>query len=191
MKPQHLLLGLGGFVLVVGMWLMSIYNGLVAKEQAVTAQWAQVETSYQRRFDLIPSLVESTKGIFEQEQEVFGTIAQARQNYAGASSQAEQVAAANQLESALSRLLVIVENYPQLESNQSVLALMDELAGTENRINVERRNYNEITQEYNTQIKTVPTAFIAGMFGFAEKPYFESVEGADEAPTVDLSTDDE
>lgn len=190
MKANQILLGIGGVVLVLVMWLVGAYNGLVQKDQAVDSQWAQVEASYQRRFDLIPSLVESTKGIFEQEQEVFGTIAEARQGYAGAQSPEEQVAAANQLESALSRLLVIVENYPELRSNESVLALMDELAGTENRINVERRNYNEVARDYNVQVKSVPTVFIAGMFGFAEKPYFEAAENADVAPQVDLSTDD-
>jgi LemA protein len=190
MKANQILLGIGGFIIILAFWLVGAYNGLVQKDQAVDSQWAQVEASYQRRFDLIPSLVESTKGIFEQEQEVFGTIAEARQGYAGAQSQEEQVAAANQLESALSRLLVIVENYPQLQSNESVLSLMDELAGTENRINVERRNYNEVARDYNTHVKSVPTVFIAGMFGFADKPYFEAAENADVAPQVDLSTDD-
>lgn len=189
MKTNQILLGIGAVVIVLGMWLMGAYNALVQKDQAVTSQWSQVEASYQRRFDLIPSLVESTKGIFEQEQAVFGQIADARQGYAGAQTQSEKVAAANQLESALSRLLVIVENYPQLQSNQTVLALMDELAGTENRINVERRTYNDITQNYNTHVKSVPTVFLAGFFGFGEKPYFEAAEGAEVAPKVDLSVE--
>jgi LemA protein len=189
MKINQLLLGLGVLVVVIGMWLMGAYNGLVQKDQAVTGQWAQVETTYQRRFDLIPNLVESTKGILEQEQAVFGQIAEARQGYAGAQTQTEKVAAANELESALSRLLVIVENYPQLQSNTTVLALMDELAGTENRINVERRTYNDLTRDYNTHIKSIPTVFLAGMFGFDEKEYFEAAAGAEEAPKVDLSVE--
>lgn len=187
MKATQLLLGLGAAVVVIGMWLMGAYNTMVQKDQVVTSQWAQVETSYQRRFDLIPSLVESTKGIFEQEQAVFGKIAEARQGYAGAKTQSEKVAAAGELESALSRLLVIVENYPQLQSNTTVLALMDELAGTENRVSVERRNYNDVTRDYNTHIKSVPTVFLANLFGFDEKEYFEAAEGAETAPKVDLS----
>jgi len=190
MKTNQILLGLGGIALFAVVWLVGAYNGLVQKDQAVDGQWAQVETSYQRRFDLIPSLVESTKGIFEQEQEVFGTIAEARQGYAGAQTQEEQVEAANNLESAISRLLVIVENYPELTSNETVLSLMDELAGTENRINVERRNYNDVARDYNTHVKSVPTVFIAGMFGFADKPYFEAAAGAEVAPEVDLSVDE-
>jgi LemA protein len=190
MKANKLLLGLGGAVLVIGMWLMGMYNGLVAKDQVVDSQWAQVETQYQRRFDLIPGLVASTKGIFKQEQEVFGNIAEARQGYSGANTQEERVDAANNLESALSRLLVIVENYPQLQSNQTVLALMDELAGSENRVSVERKRYNDVARDYNTQIKTFPTMLLAGMFGFDVKPYFESTQGADLAPQVDLSIGD-
>jgi LemA protein len=189
MKMQQVLLGVGALVIVLGMWLMGSYNGLVQKDQAVTGQWAQVEASYQRRFDLIPNLVESTKGILEQEQAVFGQIAEARQGYAGAGTQEEKVAAANQLEGALSRLLVIMENYPQLQSNTTVLALMDELAGTENRINVERRNYNDVTRDYNTHVRSFPTVIMANMFGFSSKPYFEAAAGAEQAPQVDLSTD--
>lgn len=171
-----------------GIWLAGSYNGLVRLSQDVDAQWAQVETQYQRRYDLIPNLVESTKGIFTQEQEVFGQIAEARTRYAGAESQGEQVAAANELESALGRLLVIVENYPQLQSNQTVLALMDELAGTENRVSVERKRYNDIARTYNTKVKTIPTVFIAGWLGFSDKAYFAAVSDAAEAPTVDLNT---
>jgi LemA protein len=186
MKLTQILLGLGGLVVVIGLWLMGIYNGLVGQNQAVEAQWAQVETQYQRRFDLIPNLVEATKGIFDQERTVFDNIAKARQGYAGAGSQEAKVAAAGELESALSRLLVIVENYPQLKSNETVASLMDELAGTENRISVERKRYNEVTQSYNTQLKTFPTVLIAGMFGFTAKPYFESASGAEVAPAVNL-----
>ncbi len=171
-----------------GIWLAGSYNGLVRLSQDVDAQWAQVETQYQRRYDLIPNLVESTKGIFTQEQEVFGQIAEARTRYAGAESQGDQVAAANELESALGRLLVIVENYPQLQSNQTVLALMDELAGTENRVSVERKRYNDIARTYNTKVKTIPTVFIAGWLGFSDKAYFAAVSDAAEAPTVNLNT---
>ncbi len=175
-------------VAVIGLSLVSTYNNLVTKTQNIDGQWAQVETQYQRRFDLIPNLVNSVKGLFEQEQDVFGDIAKARQNYAGASSVDQKAQAASQVESALGRLLVIVENYPQLQSNTAVLGLMDELAGTENRVSVERRRYNDIVKDYNTTIKRFPTNLIANLFNFDVRAFFEAVEAAEEAPTIDLST---
>lgn len=186
MKIKNPLLIVVGIVLLFGFYMIGVYNSLVSTAQEVDNQWAQVETQYQRRFDLIPNLVESTKGIFEQEKEVFGMIAQARTRYSGAQSQTEQVEAANQLESALGRLLVVVENYPELKSNETVLSLMDELAGTENRVSVERKRYNDKVKIYNVKTKTFPTVLVAGMLGFADKPYFEAAETADQAPTVDL-----
>jgi LemA protein len=176
-------------IAVVGLSLVSTYNRLVTKTQNIDGQWAQVETQYQRRFDLIPNLVNSVKGIFEQEQDVFGAIAEARQNYAGAKTTDEKAQAATGVESALGRLLVIVENYPQLQSNTSVLGLMDELAGTENRVSVERKRFNDIVRDYNTTIKRFPTNIIANLFNFYERAFFEAVEAAKEAPTVDLSTE--
>lgn len=187
MNAKAILLGLGALVVVVGMWVVGTYNGLVSSSQAIEGQWAQVQTQYQRRFDLIPNLVESTKGVLTQEQEVFGQIAEARQGYAGAATTEEQVQAAGALDSALSRLLVIVENYPELKSNQTVQDLMTELAGTENRISVERMRFNDAVRSYNTKVKTIPTSLVAGMFGFAEKPFFEAAATAQEAPAVDLS----
>lgn len=171
-----------------GLYLMGMYNGLVAKSQAVDAQWAQVETQYQRRYDLIPNLVESTKGVLKQEQTVFEAIAQARTAYGGAQTPSQKAEAATNLESALSRLLVIVENYPQLKSNETVQDLMTELAGTENRVSVERRRYNEEVQGYNTTIKRFPTNVFAGQFGFGLKTYFEAADSAAQPPKVDLST---
>lgn len=187
MKTNQILLGLVGVVIVLGIFLAGSYNSLVAKNQQVDSQWAQVESQYQRRYDLIPNLVEATKGSLQQEQTVFDNIATARQNYAGAQSVDEKAAAATQLESSLSRLLVIVENYPELKSNETVLSLMDELAGTENRISVERMRFNDTVQSYNTQIKTFPTVLIAGLLGFDQKTYFESVDQAETAPKVDLT----
>lgn len=184
MKKPFLTFGI--IALVLGMWFVNTYNGLVGLSQKVDGQWAQVETQYQRRFDLVPNLVESTKGILTQEQEVFSNIAEARQGYAGAQNTSEKVAAATQMESALSRLLVIVENYPELKSNQTVQDLMVELAGTENRISVERKRYNDTVRGYNTKVKTFPTMLAANMFGYDEKPYFEAVEAAEAAPAVDL-----
>lgn len=182
------LLGIVGLGIVTGMWLMGNYNALVSLDEAVTTERAQVETQYQRRFDLIPGLVESTKGVLRQEQAVFGAIAEARTRYAGTESGSdERVEAAGQLDSALSRLLVIMENYPQLKSDQTVQGLMDELAGTENRIAVARGRYNETVRTYNVKIKRFPVNMIAGMFGFEGREMFESVDKADEAVKVDLS----
>ena len=173
-------------VAVMGLSMVSTYNSLVGKSQSIDGQWAQVETQYQRRFDLIPNLVNSVKGIFTQEQEVFGAIAEARTRYSGAQTIDEKATAATNLESALGRLLVIVENYPQLQSNQSVLSLMDELAGTENRVSVERRRFNDLVRDYNTTIMRFPTNLMANVFNFDPHAYFEAAEGADTAPTVDL-----
>ena len=183
-------LTLGAVAVVLGMWLMGTYNGLVGLGQQVDSQWAQVETQYQRRFDLIPNLVESTKGFLTQEQEVFSNIAEARQGYAGAGTANEKVAATNEMESALSRLLVIVENYPELKSNETVQDLMVELAGSENRVSVERKRYNDTVKGYNVKVKTFPTMMVASMFGYTEKPYFEAVEEAEAAPAVNLDLND-
>lgn len=176
-------------IVVIGIFIISIfssYNTLVALDEGVNTQWANVESKLQRRFDLIPNLVESVKGAMAQEQEVFTAIADARAKLAGATSTSESVEASNQLESALSRLLVVVENYPELKSNQNVTGLMDELAGTENRISTERDRYNEIVREYNSTIRSFPKNILAGMFGFDQRPYFEATEGADVAPEVNF-----
>jgi LemA protein len=183
---KFLLIG-GALVLFLGLALMGFYNSLVTKTQAVENQWAQVETQYQRRFDLIPNLVGSVEGIMKQEQEVFGLIAEARTRYSGAQTVNEKAAAASEVESALGRLLVILENYPELKSSENVSALMDELAGTENRVSVERRRYNDLVRDYNTTIKKFPANLIAGSFGFTEKSYFEAVEGAEQAPEVNIN----
>ncbi len=175
-----------GLVVIVGLWLSGGYNQLVSQSQEVKSQWAQVESQYQRRFDLIPNLVEATQSVFEQEQEVFGQIAEARQGYAGAGTVEDRVEAANQLESALGRLLVIVENYPELKSSETVQDLMTELAGTENRISVERQRYNEAVRSYNTLVMRFPTNLVARLFGFNQETYFEAVETAETAPEVDL-----
>jgi LemA protein len=180
-----LLIGLGVLVLIAVV-IFGSYNNLVTQNTAIDGQWAQVETQYQRRFDLIPNLVASTQGFLKQEKAIFDDIANARTQYSGAKTTDEKVASAQNLDSALSRLLVIVENYPTLKSNETVAKLMDELAGTENRISVERRRFNELVQTYNTNIKTVPTNIIAGLFGFKERAFFKSVGGAETAPKVEL-----
>jgi LemA protein len=177
-----------GVVLGIGLLLIlpliASYNSLVRKDQAVDGQWAQVQASYQRRYDLIPNLVESTRAFFEQEQQIFEMITNARTQYAGAQSVDEQAEAANQLETALGRLLVIVEDNPEVRSQETVAQLMDQLEGTENRINVERGRYNDAVREYNTSVMTFPGNITAGFFGFDERTYFEAAPGAEEAPRV-------
>lgn len=187
MKRVWIILVIIGVIIIAGVFsLVGLYNSLVGKDQAIKSQWGQVETQYQRRFDLIPNLVGATKGIFEQEREVFGKIADARTKYAGAQSLEGKVAAANQVESALARLLVIIENYPNLRSSEAVQNLMVQLEGTENRISVERRRYNEKVQDYNTTVKRFPANMVASLMGFKEKPYFKSIAGAEEAPRVEF-----
>jgi LemA protein len=189
MKRFGWLIGIGIaliIVLAVVIGLASTYNGLVKASQEVDGQWAQVETQYQRRFDLIPNLVNSVKGAMQQEQEIFNAIAEARTKYGSAATTDEKAEAAGELESAISRLLVGMENYPELKAIQAVITLMDELAGTENRISVERGRYNTLVRDYNTRIKSFPTMLLAGMFGFSEREYFESVPGANQPPVVDF-----
>jgi LemA protein len=175
--------------LIIGLWVRSAYNGLVDRSTNIDAQWAQVETQYQRRFDLIPNLVNSVQGIFEQEREVFGRLADARANYNSARATAsvdDDVQATTQVESALARLLVIVENYPELRSQQNVTQLIDELAGTENRIAVERGRFNDATREYNRTVLRFPGNLIANMFNYDERPYFEAAEGTEVPPVVEF-----
>ncbi len=174
-------------VVIVGASFWGTYNSLVTKSQAIDAQWAQVETQYQRRFDLIPNLVNSVKGYMTQEQTIFGQIADARTRYSGAQTPDQKAAAGSEVETALGRLLVIMENYPTLRSVETVTTLMDELAGTENRINVERQRYNTAVQDYNTTIKRFPTNLVASMFGFESRQYFQADTGASTAPKVDFS----
>ena len=175
---------LGAIIIAVS--LVGIYNGLVTKSQGIDSQWSQVETQYQRRYDLIPNLVNSVKGMMTQEQKIFLAIAEARTRYGAAQTVNEKAVAAGEVETALGRLLAIMENYPDLKSSQNVTQLMDELAGTENRISVERKRFNDLTRDYNTQVKTFPTNMLAGMFGFSEKQYFESVTGSDTPPKVEF-----
>jgi LemA protein len=162
------------------------YNTFVSQEEGIKAQWAQVENQLQRRNDLIPNLVETTKGIAQQEQDVFGRIADSRARLAGAQTPEQQMQAANEQSAALARLLVVVENYPQLRSNETFNRLMDELAGTENRIAVERMRYNERVQEYNTSRRQFPSNITAGMFGFEEYPLFNAPPEAERVPRVDF-----
>ena len=169
--------------LIFGSSFVSLRNTMVVQQEAIKAAWAQVDIVIQRRADLIPNLVETVKGFATQEQEVFGNIANARAALAGARTPAETIEANNQLSGALARLLVIVENYPELKSNQNFIRLQDELAGTENRIAVERRRYNEAVQQYNTTIQLFPNNIVASLSGFTrEDAYFRTSEEARQAP---------
>lgn len=178
---------LGVLVLIV-LWAIVAYNSLVRMREDVKTQLSNVEVQYQRRFDLIPNYVESVKGIFEQEREVFGKIADARTRYAGTpQGSPDRVTAINEIESAFARLLVIVENYPQLRSSENVSRLQDELAGTENRIAVERRRYNESVNVYEKALKIFPKNIIANAFDFESFPRYEATEeAATTVPKVDL-----
>jgi LemA protein len=162
------------------------YNRFATQDEAVRAQWSQVENQLQRRHDLIPNLVETVKGFAQQERDVFQAIADARAKMAGAGSLNERVAAANAETSALARLLVVVENYPQLKSNENFNRLMDELAGTENRIATERQRYNEAARTFNTMRRRFPGNLMAGLFGFEEREYFQPPAEAKTAPKVDF-----
>jgi LemA protein len=176
-------------VLIVGGSYVSSRNEMVRKNETVKQTWSQVDVVLQRRADLIPNLVATVKGYAQQEQKVFGDIANARAGLLNARTPGEKIAANGQLDGALGRLLAIVENYPNLKSNQNFLALQDELAGTENRIAVERRRYNEAVQDYNTYIGLFPNSIFAGWAGYQRNnDYFAASPTAREAPKVDFST---
>ena len=166
---------------------ITVRNTLVSKNEAVKSAWSQVDVVLQRRADLIPNLVETVKGIAKQEQTVFGDIANARAALLSAKSPSEKIAANGQLDGALGRLLAIVENYPQLKSNENFLRLQDELAGTENRIAVERKRYNDTLQDYNTYVQQFPASLFAGWAGFKPNDaYFKAAEGSREVPKVNF-----
>lgn len=181
---------IGGVILVVVVsaiiYGMMGYNSLITAHEAIDTQWSKVETQYARRFDLIPNLVNTVKGIMKQEETIFTAIAQARTQYAGARTVNEKVQSATALDSAVSRLLMISENYPQLASNQNAQALMAELAGTENRISVERSRFNDTVQVYNLSVKRFPSSLVASLFGFDERPYFKAPENAAQVPQVNF-----
>src|SRR5437868_3761047 len=163
-------------------------NQMAVKREAVSAAWSQVDVVLQRRADLVPNLVETVKGFAVQEQTVFGDIAKARSALLSANTPSDKIAANGRLDSALGRLLVVVENYPQLKSNENFLRLQDELAGTENRIAVERRRYNETLQDYNTYISLFPNSLVAGLSGFPRNDaYFKTDEGSRQAPKVEFN----
>ena len=178
------LLGIvAAIVIVVGM-IFSSYNGLVSMNENVTGKWAQVENQLQRRNDLIPNLVNTVKGYANHETDVFKQVSDARAKLGGAKTVAETSAANNEMNTALSRLLMVAENYPELKSNTNFTQLQDELAGTENRIAVARKDYNDAVQVYNAKIKSLPASLYAGAFGFTARDYFKADEAAQKVPQV-------
>lgn len=170
-------------VLLVG-WGVSKFNVFVAQNEQITAQWAQVETQYQRRLDLIPNVEATVKGVAKQEQTVFGDIDKARAQYMGATTPDAKATAATGVESALIKVLAIAENYPVLQSSQSYRDLTTELEGTENRISVERMKYNDLVRIFDTNVQSFPTSIIAHMFGFGVHAYFNVPTAAATVPTV-------
>lgn len=180
-------------VAAVVLWCITSYNGLVSKEENVDSQWANVESSYQRRSDLIPNLVETVKGYASHEKETLQGVIEARSKATSTQINAGDLtseniqqfqAAQDQLSNALSKLMVVVERYPDLKANENFLQLQSQLEGTENRINVERNKYNEVAKSFNANIRKFPKNIIANMFGFEKKAYFEAQEGAETAPQV-------
>lgn len=173
-------------LVILGAWGIGSYNGLVGLKETIDNQSSNIETQLQRRADLIPNLVNTVKGYTSHESEVLGAISDARAKLSGAGSMSEKAAADSELSNAVSRLLVVVENYPNLKADTQFSALTNELAGTENRITVARKDYNASVKEYNQKIKMFPGSIVAGMFGFSSADYFEASESSKEAPVVNF-----
>lgn len=181
--------GLIAIIVIVVLFVIygfATYNSLVTLNVAADTQWKQVEADYQRRFDLIPNLVASVKGVLTQEKDVFTAIADARTKYSGAVTPNDKAAAASQIEGALGRLLVITENYPQLKSSEVMQSFMAQNEGTENRINVERMRFNQTVQDYNLKVMRFPSSVVASITGFHARDYFNASAGAENAPKVDF-----
>jgi len=183
MKSRMSRIGLLVIALLFGPGCMS-YNQMVADQERIDQSWSEIENQLQRRNDLIPNYVETVKGYASHEKEIFVKVAEARAKLAGATQVEDKMKAANEMSAALSRLLVVVENYPQLKADQNFIRLQDELAGTENRIAVARRRYNEAVQVYNTRIRAFPGVIVARLFGFSKRPYFEAPEESKKVPAV-------
>ena len=183
-NSTKIVIGIAAVLALLIIWTISSYNGLVVKNESVETAWSQIDNQLQRRNDLIPNLVETGKRYAAHESEVFTQVSEARSKLAGAATVADIAQADAEVTSALSRRRAIVENYPELKANENFIQLQDELAGTENRIAVARRDYNEAARSYNTSIRRFPTNIIAGMFGFERAQYFEASEDARQAPDV-------
>ncbi len=179
-----ILIGIGAFLLILVLWFVGAYNSLITLSETVDTSWAQVENQYQRRADLIPNLVSTVKGYAAHETDLFTEITALRSQWASATTRQGKIKAAQGMEGALSRLLLVAENYPQLKAGENFLALQTQLEGTENRVAVERKRYNDAVRVYNIKIKRIPTNIVAGMFGYEKETYFESEEGAEIVPEV-------
>ncbi len=181
---KGILIGIGIFLVITVLWFVAAYNSLITLSESVDTTWAQVENQYQRRADLIPNLVNTVKGYATHEEELFTKITELRSQWASATTRQEKVGAANGLDGALSRLLLVAENYPQLKANENFLGLQTQLEGTENRVAVERKRYNDAVKIYNIKIKRIPTNIVANMFGYEKETYFEIEEGTEKVPKV-------
>lgn len=187
---KKLLIGLAVVVLLTVFYGVDTYNGFVGMQESIDESWGQVQVQYQRRYDLIPNLVETVKGVANFEQETYQAVTEARSAWAQSmqgSDREAQIAATQSVESALSRLLVSVENYPELKASQNFQTLQAQIEGTENRVAVARKDYNEMITPYNTRVRRIPSNIIAGMFGFEELEFFGANEGAENAPAVDFT----
>ena len=184
MKPWFLALVV---IAVIALWIMGTYNSFISMNQQIENQWAQVETQYQRRIDLIPNLINTATGYMQFERSLLEEITALRSQWMSATGIDNKVNIGNALDSALGRLIAVYENYPVLQSVQPVASLMDELAGTENRVAVERMRFNERIRQYNTAVLVFPSNVLANMFGFTQRPYFEAQEGAEIVPVVNLT----
>ena len=185
-KSSIVVLVLIAIIIIVIAMFVSSYNGIIAKSEEVDNKFATIDTQLQRRGDLIQNLVNTVKGYAKQEQDVINSVTEARTKLAGATTVSDKAKADEELTGALNRLMVVVENYPDLKSSQNFIQLSDELAGTENRIATARRDYNEAVKEYNLKIKRFPTNIIAGMFGYSKRDYFEASEQSKEVPNVNF-----
>ena len=186
-KPWFWILIIIAIIAIIALWLIGTYNNFIIMTQKIDNQWAQVETQYQRRIDLIPNLVNTAKGYMQFERSLLNEITELRTQWMSMTDVDDKVNIGNALDSALGRLIAVFESYPTLQASQPIASLMDELAGTENRIAVERMRYNERVRAYNTAVLVFPSNMIANMFGFSQRPYFESQEGAEIAPVVNLT----
>ena len=186
MKKSAIIIVILAVVIIIAISLGGSYNGIVAKAEEVDNKFATIDTQLQRRADLIPNLVNTVKGYAAQEKEIIASVTEARAKLAGATTVGEKANADEELTSALNRLMVVVENYPDLKSSQNFIQLSDELSGTENRIATARRDYNEAVKAYNLKIKRFPTNLMAGMFGYGQRDYFEASEQSKEVPNVNF-----
>lgn len=187
-KTLLVLLGvIAFFVLILVVWYIGTYNSLVSSDQTVNAAWSQVENQYQRRADLIPNLVKTVQAYATHEATVFEEVTKARSQWTGAKTTDEKMKAAGEMDSALSRLMVVVEAYPDLKASEGYTTLQAQLEGTENRIATERMRYNDAVREYNTKIKTIPTSIVADIYGYKAKPFFEADTGAEKAPSINFT----